>query len=72
MFIMDPLLSLIRWVGDYTFGSALDSVALAIANEPGVVRFDGALGVVAASFTVAAWTIALLGVGTMLFRSRDV
>lgn len=70
LLVLDPLLSLIPKVGDYTFGSALTTVSDAVAGaqtfEPAALSTSAGLAI------LAVWLGAFLVSGAALFTSRDV
>ena len=71
LLVLDPLLSLIPKVGKYTFGSALDRVAEAVAGTSESFG-SSALTTASASVTLAVWLVAIVGAGAGLFATRDI
>lgn len=71
--VLDPLLSLVPRIGDYTFGNALSSLTDRVAGTADTGFGEAAaLGTGSASATVAIWLVGVLGAGTWLFTTRDV
>ena len=70
VFILEPLLSVVPRLGDYTLVNALGRVLSAISAEETLE--PSALSMGAAAITLTVWLGGLLGVGAVAFARRDV
>lgn len=70
--VLDPLLSLIPKVGEYSFASSLTVITDRISATPDVFSNASSMGLGAAGITVGVWLAVVLGTGSYLFASRDV
>ncbi|MEM7092030.1 MAG: ABC transporter permease subunit [Actinomycetota bacterium] len=69
--VLDPLLSLVPKVGDYTFGATLGQITDRIAGT--VSEFSATnLSTTTAAVVASLWIIGFVGAGSALFARRDV
>jgi len=70
--VLDPLLSLIPKIGDYTFVTAVSTLTDKVAGSVNVFAGPASLTVTSAVITTGAWFAAFIGGAAYLFSTRDV
>jgi len=70
--VLDPLLSLIPTIGDYTFVTAVSTLTDEVAGSVSAFGDSASLSVVGALITSGAWFAAFIGGAAYLFSTRDV
>lgn len=70
--VLDPLLSLIPKVGQYSFGSTLSIVTDRVSGSTPSFGEATTMGLGTATLAVGVWLVLVLGAGARLFSTRDV
>lgn len=71
LLVLDPLLSLIPKVGDYTLGNVTGVIQNAIQNTAEPFAQAATISTMTAVITLGAWLAAVVGGGALLFQRRD-